>query len=416
MSVLNLDKIEQKKAECSAAIMAAMKAQDDEALDKALSGFADFLGETLAAESEQKNNSAVDRVVLATRGIRQLTQQETEFFQHFIDAAKASDVKQAISNLKDAIPTTFIDAVIEDIRKAHPLLERINLRNGSMFTRYLYNKSGEPTIVWGDITAAITNELSADIGYLDVQLKKLSAFMYVPQGMLDLGPAWVDRFVRELLAEYTSLGLEGGVVDGDGDNKFIGMTRDVSDDVSVVGGKYPRKTAVKLDKLNAVNIGKILKTVATDINGNARTVFNPIFVINPFDYFLKVMPATTVRAADGSYRNDVLPFPMEIIQSAAMPENLCIIGLPERYLALIGTGKNGKIEYSDEYKFLEDNRTYKVKLTGNGKPLDDNAFVLCDISDLEPEILEVLVKNTADDPVNTKEIKEAADDTNGSGE
>lgn len=404
MSVLNLDKVVQKKVECSAAIMAAMKAQDDDALDKALGGFADFLAETLAAESEQKNNGAIDKVVLATRGIRQLTQKETEFFQHFIDAAKASDVKQAISNLKDAIPTTFIDAVIDDIRKAHPLLDRVNLRNGTMFTRYLYNKSGKPTIVWGDITAAISNELNADIGYMEVPLKKLSAFMYVPQDMLDLGPAWVDRFVRELLAEYISLGLEEAIVDGDGDNKFIGMTRDVSDDVSVVGNKYPRKTAVKLDKLTAINIGKVLKTVATDINGNARAVINPILVVNPFDYFLKVMPATTVRGADGSYRNDVLPYPMEIIQSAAMPSNLCVIGLPERYLALIGTEKKGKIEYSDEYKFLEDNRTYKIKLTGNGKPLDDNAFVLCDIKDLKPEILEVLIKNGEDEPVSTKEV------------
>ena len=404
MSILNLDKVQQKKAECANAIMAAMKAQDDAALDKALGDFAGFLGDTLAAEAEQKNSGAIDTVVLATRGIRQLTQKETNFYKSFIDAAKASDVKQAISNLKEGIPVTVIDAVLEDVRKAHPLLDRINLRNGTLFTKYLYNKSGKPTIVWGDINAAITNELNADIGTLDVQLKKLSAFMYVPQDMLDLGPAWVDRFVRELLAEYISLGLEDAIVDGDGDNKFIGITRDVSSEAAVVGGKYPRKSAVKLNKLNALSIGKVLKVVATDINGGARPVVNPIMVVNPFDYFDKIMPSTTVRNPDGTYRNDVLPYPMEIIQSAAMPANLCAIGLPERYLALIGTGKDGKIAYSDEYKFLEDERTYKIKLTGNGKPLDNNAFVLCDITDLEPEILEVIIKNTAEEPVNTKEV------------
>lgn len=404
MSILNLDKVQQKKAECSAAIMAAMKAQDDTALDKALGDFADFLGETLAAESEMKNSGAIDKVVLATRGIRQLTQKETNFYQKFIDAAKASDVKMAIANINEAIPTTIIDAVLEDVRKAHPLLDRINFRNGSMFTKYLYNKSGKPTIVWGDINSAITNELNADIGYIDVQLKKLSAFMYVPQDMLDLGPAWVDRFVRELLAEYISLGLEASIVDGDGDQQYIGMTRDVSEDAAVVSGKYPRKVAVKLDKLNAVNFGRILKIVATDINGDARPVVNPIMVVNPFDYFEKIMPSTTVRNPDGTFRNDVLPYPMQIIQSAAMPANMCVIGIPERYLALIGTGKGGKITYSDEYKFLEDERTYKIKLTGNGRPLDDNAFVLCDITDLKPEILEVIIKNTEEEPVATKEV------------
>lgn len=394
MGILNLDKLQQKKAECSAAIMEAMKTQNDAALDKALGDFASFLGDTLAAEADQRNGGAIDTVVLAARGIRQLTQKETNFYQKFISAAKATDVKMAISNINEAIPVTVIDAVLEDVRKSHPLLDRINLRNGTMFTRYLYNKSGKPTVVWGEINSAITNELNADIGYIDVQLKKLSAFMYVPQDMLDLGPAWVDRFVRELLAEYISIGLESAIVDGDGDKKYIGMTRDVSESAAVVGGKYPRKTAVKLDKLNAVNFGRILKIIATDINGGARPVVNPIMVVNPFDYFEKIMPSTTVRNSDGTFRNDVLPYPAQIYQSAAMPANMCVIGLPERYLALIGTSKEGKIEYSDEYKFLEDERTYKIKLTGNGCPLDNNAFVLCDITDLEPEILEVVVKNT----------------------
>ena len=402
MGILNLDKLQQKKAECAAAIMEAMKTQNDAALDKALGDFACFLGDTLAAEADQRNGGAIDTVVLAARGIRQLTQKETNFYQKFISAAKATDVKMAISNINEAIPVTVIDAVLEDVRKSHPLLDRINLRNGTMFTRYLYNKSGKPTVVWGEINSAITNELNADIGYIDVQLKKLSAFMYVPQDMLDLGPAWVDRFVRELLAEYISIGLESAIVDGDGDKKYIGMTRDVSESAAAVGGKYPRKTAVKLDRLNAVNFGRILKIIATDINGDARPVVNPIMVVNPFDYFEKIMPSTTVRNSDGTFRNDVLPYPAQIYQSAAMPANMCVIGLPERYLALIGTSKEGKIEYSDEYKFLEDERTYKIKLTGNGCPLDNNAFVLCDITDLEPEILEVIVKNTETENTKTE--------------
>ena len=288
MSFLNLDKLQAKKNECSMAMIAAMKAEDEKALDAAMSGYADFVADMMANEIETRNGHTIDSVVLATRGIRQLTQQEEKFYKNFIQACNASDVRQAINGLTDAIPMTVIDAVLEDVRKAHPLLDRINLRNGSLFTRYLYNKSGKPTIVWGDINTAITNELNADIGYIDVQLKKLSAFMYVPQDMLDLGPAWVDRFVREILAEYIALGLESSIVDGDGNNQFIGMTRDVSDDAAVVGGAYPRKTPVTMTKLDPLTIGKVLATVATDINGNARAVTNPIMVVNPFDYFKKL--------------------------------------------------------------------------------------------------------------------------------
>src|SRR5665648_897774 len=34
-------------------------------------------------------------------------------------------------------------------------------------------------------------------------------------------------------------------------------------------------------------------------------------IVNPFDYLTKVFPATTVRSADGTYKNDVFPFPTQ---------------------------------------------------------------------------------------------------------
>lgn len=391
MPILNLDKLKQKKAECSAAIVTAMKEQDESKLDAALDGYSQFISEAVQTELTAAGNGAIDTVVLATRGIRQLTQAETDFYTKFIEAAKASDPKQAIKNVNEAIPVTVIDTVIDDIRKAHPLLDRINFRNTSLYTKYIYNKTSKPTAVWGKVTSAITNELEGNIDYFDVELKKLTAFMYIPKDMLDLGPAWVDRFVRELLSEFIALSVETAVVDGDGNDKYIGMTRDVSDTASVVGGVYPRKTAVKLSKLSPAVLGGILAEIAKNIDGTARPVVNPIFVVNPFDYFQKVMPATTVLGMDGTYRNDVLPYPMQIIQSAAIEEGSAVIGLPERYFAGIGMSKDGKIEYSDEYKFLEDNRTYAAKFTGNGRPLDNNAFVLCDVSELAAAALEVVL-------------------------
>lgn len=391
MPTLNLDKLKQKKAECSAAIVTAMKEQDENKLDAALDGYSQFISEAVQTELTAAGNGAIDTVVLATRGIRQLTQAETDFYTKFIEAAKASDPKQAIKNVNEAIPVTVIDTVIDDIRKAHPLLDRINFRNTSLYTKYIYNKTSKPAAVWGKVTSKIVNELEGDIDFFDVELKKLTAFMYIPKDMLDLGPAWVDRFVRELLSEFIALSVESAVVDGDGNDKYIGMTRDVSDTASVVGGVYPRKTAVKLSKLSPAVLGGILAEIAKNIDGTARPVVNPIFVVNPFDYFRKVMPATTVLGMDGTYRNDVLPYPMQIIQSAAIAEGSAVIGLPERYFAGIGMSKDGKIEYSDEYKFLEDNRTYAAKFTGNGRPLDNNAFVLCDVSELAAAALEVVV-------------------------
>ena len=416
MPILNLDKLKQKKAECSAAIVAAMKEQDESKLDAALDGYSQFIGEAVQAEIMAAGNGAVDTVVLASRGVRQLTQAETDFYTKFIEAAKASDPKQAIKNVNEAIPVTVIDTVVEDIRKAHPLLDRINFRNTSLYTKYIYNKTSKPAAVWGKVTSAIINELEGNIDFFDVELKKLTAFMYIPKDMLDLGPAWVDRFVRELLSEFIALSVETAVVDGDGNDKYIGMTRDVSDTASVVGGVYPRKTAVKLNKLSPAVLGGILAEIAKNTDGTARPVVNPIFVVNPFDYFRKIMPATTVLGMDGTYRNDVLPYPMQIIQSAAIEEGNAVIGLPERYFAGIGMSKDGKIEYSDEYKFLEDNRTYAAKFTGNGRPLDNNAFVLCDVSELAAAALEVVVVDRSAEADGGSELTDPDEDENQAGE
>ena len=72
-----------------------------------------------------------------------------------------------------------------------------------------------------------------------------------------------------------------------------------------------------------------------------------------------------------------------------------IVGIGQRYFAGIGTAKSGKIEYSDEYRFLEDERVYLTKLYGHGEPLDNNAFLYCDITNLAPAVQRVeVIKET----------------------
>ena len=74
----------------------------------------------------------------------------------------------------------------------------------------------------------------------------------------------MDAYVRATLSEAVALGLEVGIVDGDGKEKPIGMTRDVSDTANVQGGVYPRMTAVKLTSLEAEELGKIVAKLARD--------------------------------------------------------------------------------------------------------------------------------------------------------
>ena len=92
---------------------------------------------------------------------------------------------------------------------------------------------------------------------------------------------------------------------------------------------------------------------------------------------------------DGSYAS-VLPIDAEIIQTPAVPEGKVVYGMASKYFLGVGMAKNGKIEYSDEYHFLEDERVYLIKLYANGFAKDNNAFQVLNITDLQPVRFKVI--------------------------
>ena len=63
--------------------------------------------------------------------------------------------------------------------------------------------------------------------------------------------------------------------------------------------------------------------------------------------------------------------------------------LPNEYFMGMGGSKNGVIEYSDEYKFLEDQRVFKVKQYGAGRAFDNTSALYLDISGLKPAYITV---------------------------
>lgn len=330
-----------------------------------------------------------DRSILQARGVRQLTSEERNYYEKLSDAMRAEAPMQALSNMNLAMPTTVIEAVFEDLKSEHPLLSKIDFIPTSGIAKWLMNNNEAQSAVWGTLCAEIVKELSAGFREVDTNLLKLSAFLPVCKATLELGYEWLDSFVRQTLYEALANGLEAGIVTGDGNGKPIGMISDVHTGVSVVGGAYPQKTPVAITDFSPTTVGALLAQLAVDEQGKTRKVDDVILLVNPVDYFTKVMPATTIMAPDGTYRNNVLPYPMTIIQSTAVPSNRAIIGSAKKYFAAAGMDKNGKIEYSDQYQFLEDNRVYLIKLYANGFPKDDNAFKLLDITNVKPATLKV---------------------------
>lgn len=330
-----------------------------------------------------------DRKVLAERGVRQLTSEEHKYYQKFAEAARSKDPKQALVNADLVMPKTIMNAVFDELQTSHPLLSAIQFLDTTGITEMIMSENGEQMAQWGKLCDEVIKELLAGFVNVDMTLLKLFAFIPVCKAMLELGPEWLDDFVRQVLYEALANGLEYGIVTGTGNDMPIGMDRQVGPDVTVSGGVYPEKAPVAVDDFTPATVGRLLSFIAVDPAGKPRTLRNIILVVNPQDYYQRVMPATTVMAPDGTYRNDVLPYPMQVIQSGALPSGKAILGIGYKYFAGAGMAREGRIEYSDHYQFLEDNRVYLIKLYANGFPMDNNAFLVLDISGLRPATLQV---------------------------
>lgn len=399
-AVANPDLIQKEKDEVMQKMSNSLKDGNEDEFAQAFTDFANNLQQSIVAEAQAKADGvleAVDTNVLASRGVRQLTTEESKYYQKVIEAMKSSNPKQALTELDVVMPKTVIDDVFEDLTTEHPLLDAIDFQNSGAVTEWLLNENAEELASWSPLCAEIVKEITSGFKKINLEQNKLSAFIPVCKAMLDLGPVWLDRYVRTILSEALYLGLEDGIVNGKGQttdlHEPIGMRKDIEGSVVQATG-YPDKAKVVMNSLDPESYGAMVAKLAKTSKGNPRVVQGVILVVNPVDYLTKIFPATTPRSTDGTYVTNVFPFPTTVIQSTRLAEGEAILGLGKRYFMAAGTGKNGKIEYSDEYRFLEDERVYLTKFYGHGQPKDNNSFLLLDISNLKPSIQQVQVVGT----------------------
>ena len=370
----------------------AIRENDTEGFYRAFDQIIECINQDIQQRYDARVNDLkqeMDSRALAQRGVRQLTNKERDYYQKVAECMRSKDPKQALANADLVMPKTIMNAVFDELKTRHELLSLIEFIPTTGLTEMIMNTNGYQEAVWGKLCDDIVKELVSGFETIDMTLLKLSAFIPVCKAMLDLGPEWLDDYVRQVLYEALANGLEAGVVVGDGNEKPIGMNRQVGKGVTVTGGVYPEKAKISVTDLQPGTIGNLLSLIAVDPNGKPRTLRDVVMIVNPQDYFQKVMPATTLMAPDGTYRNDVMPYPMRIVQSMALDRGEAILGIAYKYFAGVGMGKEGRIEYDDSYHFLEDERMYLIKLYANGFPMDNNAFLFLDISALQPAIWKV---------------------------
>lgn len=379
----------------SAVMAAAMRSEDPAEQEAAWSQFHTSIVAQMARDFEEYKQSNDDAVLLS-RGYRQLTSAEKDFYQKLTDAMKSGNPKQAFADILgediegDIMPETIIEDVYKNLQEDHPLLSAVSFTYVKYATKWILNDHTVQKAVWGTITDEIAKEITSGFKVIDVNQSKLSAFAFIEKGMLDLGPVFLDAYIRAVLSEALLCGLEYGIVSGTGHDEPIGIVRDIHAGVSVNSDTgYPEKSAVKLEAITPAKYGEILAKIAVTEGGHMRKFQKVQFLCNMVDYLTKIMPATTTLTTDGHYVNDLFPFPTDVIVTNELEEGEAVVGLLDEYSVLLGGERNGVVEFSDDFKFVEDLRYFKIKQYGTGRAFDDTSFVKLDISDLEPTFVTV---------------------------
>ncbi|PEQ34871.1 phage major capsid protein [Bacillus cereus] len=371
MTIKNLDREAQKQNEMREKLLNAMNSGDEEQAASAMVEFANSIQQNIINEARQAvNEDLSDQHVMTSRGLQVLTKDEQSYYNEVI-------ANKGFAGTETLVPATVFERVFEYLRVNHALLNHIQFVNTTGVTQWVVKKGYVQSAWWGKLCEEIKELLDDGFEVIATNLYKLSAYVPICNAMLDLGPIWLDRYVREILAESMAIALEEAIVKGTGKDQPIGMMKDLK--AAVTAGVYSDKTAIPLTDLTPTSLGK--EVMAPLTNGGRRAVSNALIIVNPLDYWEKIFPATTFLTQNGAYVSGVLPIPATVIQSLAVPKGKMIAGIASDYF--MGVGSTQKMESSKEYRFLEDETVYLSKQYANGRPKDNDSFLLFDISALK---------------------------------
>lgn len=349
--------------------------QDQDKLASAWNEMQDALANDLTEKiTAEVRTNQMDAQILTARGQNVLTSEEMKFFNAVVTSQGFSE--------DSILPVTTQERVFEDLVAAHPLLDAVGLQDLGAVTRFI---KSDPTkaYAWGALFGDIKGQVGAAFKEEQIGQLKLTAFAVIPKDMLELGPVWVERYVRNLLVESYSVGLEYGLVNGRGpaQNEPIGLMKDVNADTGAVTAKTSSGTLTfapsQFGEVVAGELHDVIKELATNATGKARKVLNKIvMVVNPIDA-ISVQARNTIQTANGQWIT-ALPYNITLVESEEIPASKALFFVKGEYIAAVAGGY--KANKFDQTLAIEDAMLYTIKQFANGKPSDNKTALVYDLN------------------------------------
>lgn len=324
---------------------------------------------------EQNARAAADEDYRRSLGLAVLSDEEKKFY-----SVVTKDFKQAIvTNQIDILPTSIVDRTLADVRKMSTTLSLVRMAPAGVTKWITGSHSG--AAAWGELTAEIEGELSAEIKGLNLESCKLMVYLVIPKAIRELALPFVDKYFTAILGEAMHDGLVDGYLNGNGKTGPIGITKKI-EAFKTDGTASDKAVLSTVTKFSPKGLTDIRKTLS---NNGKRVVTQLELICNPLDEAEYVDPALFGEALVGGYRN-VSFMPIVKHVEPKCPQGKGIFTIKDAYtMGCTGVKFN---EY-DQTKAMEDADLIIGKAYANGRADDDNAAVVFDITKLEEYVLPV---------------------------
>lgn len=321
----------------------------------------------IAEEAKRQARQETESVIATNPAEAKMSARERKFF---------NEIDTNVGYKEDTLlPQETFDRIFEDLTTEHPLLSKIGLRNAGLRMKFLKSET-EGVAVWGKIFGEIKGQLDAAFSEEETIQNKLTAFVVIPKDLQDYNVSFIEEFVRTQINEAFAVALEAAFVSGDGDDKPIGLNRDINNgSTSGSTTTYPEKDAegelTFADPEQTVNeLTDVYKFHSVKENGHPLAVEGRVsMIVNPSDLW-NVKKQYTSLNAQGAYVT-ALPYNLDIVESVAQETGKVTTFVQGRYDAFLGGGMT--IRKYDQTLAIEDMDLYTAKQMAYGKAKDIKA-------------------------------------------
>lgn len=325
---------------------------------------AELIDQIMAQAEKDKAQGLKDKA----RGFRPLTVNETKFYEQLKKGPQMSVTADQI----DIIPTETIDYTLNEIKKASGVTTLITFTPANVKKWLFGSKTG--AAAWGNLTDAISSELTATITSLNMDVFKLSAYVVIPKAIRELEIGYVDRYVTAVLSEAMQDGIVKAYLYGDGKTAPIGITKQI--DTTTTTGAAKDKTTITIKSFSPKDMAPALKTLS---HGGLRTVSSVAIIANPADVYDYINPALYADSIVAGYAQKSV-VPVTVYADANATQGKAVMTMTGLYT--MGFQGVQVTEYK-ETKALDDADVIIAKVYGNGRAVDNDAAVVFDPTKLE---------------------------------